>query len=474
MAAAHTLQLPALSSKRCTQLPPFPFARPGDAATCVAIPKEHLQPAAVQSFCLTRRAIFVMRGSRMHIPFMWEYLCHAAPRVVTPHVVGAYMEWLELVNKFRLSHVLGMLADIHRARGIPFECRLAGSKLLFASPLASIAGSVTVRSDIDVTLFQDVTGDIWAQHRALFGEESLECMFDVNFYLQNFETPTALLPPGDMATDDAGCVRYVYEGVEYSVVRNVPDEVSLAFSLTRLAHAVGVHDPLTGPAGRAWVSSSSAACRRRDLVSLSTLDTVDQYHTCSTYKHVVIVMMRRVPLSRDEVLESVYENMGFFAKNVMHAPCYTELFANLVKGMKYLMRVYTAACAYCPNELALQRREAFNIMESVRVSQAVPADVSRACAGLLDALAASGAAMSAPVLRAVFGAACFVDDRYGRPIAERIVASTIVELHVGIGVPFTPAIVAWAQRAMARRFQLRDLVPFARCLSDVQARALTP
>lgn len=465
-----------------------------DAKYYLMVPKSHLLRHAVNNFCFTRKLMFRMLGDEMQVPFVWEYMSHALLHVIKQGEKTKYEIWLKYVNEFRFEYILAVLQH-HCKVGNATTISWTDKKLVFSSQLASISGSTTLTSDIDVTLFKDVLSDIYTSHNTLFKQSSIELMFDVNFYLCNFEYPKHVLP-SNLANHFP--LRYKFHNQEYALVLNKPDECSLMFSLRRLCLAIGI----AFDEGTFNTINKTSSMHVRNNISMATLLTRDQYHTCSTYKHVVIQMMRKVPIKllKGEYLESIYENLGFFAYNVLHSPCYTELFAVLVKSLKYLHRAYDAAVKYLVHDISTDRlvyvqhrRYMFQIMEMVRTGvfsfdnhrvieiSKIDKEIHKLLRVIRTSMSGHGGAMlTSLTLHELFDQNCFVKNDYERMIARAIVVFVLHDFYINCNIPFPSSVsrVATGETSIKNKCSSStstDLMCcFKPCMKDIDHHTFIP
>jgi len=461
------------------------------------IPKSHLIRHVVNNFCYTRRLMFRMLGEEMQVPFVWEYMSHALSHVINHEAKPKYENWLSHVNEFRFEYILAILQH-HCEIGNTTTMSWSNGQIVFSSQLASISGSTTTTSDIDVTLFKDVLNDIYTSHIALFGESSIELMFDINFYLCNFEYPLSVLTPSMM---DMFPLRYMFQNQEYALVVNKPDECSMMFSLRRLCLALGI----TFDEGTFNTISKKSSMHIRNNISLATLLTRDQYHTCSTYKHVIIQMMRKIPikLSKEEYLESIYENIGFFAYHILHAPCYTELFAVIIKSLKYLYRAYDAAVKYLIYDRSTERlkyvqhrRYMFEIMEMVRTGifsfdhyrvieiSKIDKNIHRLLKVIRTSMSGHGGAiLTSLTLHELFDQQCFAKDAYERIIPRTLVVYILKDLYINCDIPFPVSVSHVATgKTLIKNRTTTSIIPgyshivccFQPCITDIDHHTLVP
>lgn len=428
----------------------------------LVVPKSHLNKAGYDNFCFTRKILFKAMGENLLIPFVWEYVAHVILNIISDDYFEKYKDIVDSINNFRYSYIQTLLESTHvQIDQSKIQKHVTNQTLVYSTPLAFIGGSTTIKSDIDVTLFMDIIREVFYLHSGMFQRSSLCRLFDVNFYVKNFESPTCI----------PNAFTYNWNNVQLYLITNETDEITRCFSLKRLYDYFNI----------AYEIKASTLKTNLHRVCFATLTTIDQYHTCSAYKHIVLNMIKNVNLSltKEEYLESLYENLGFFADKITNVPCYTQLFVNFVKCLKYVYRVYNAASLYHAgkNQFVNYREATFKLVESIRTAKNpdVSEYVNTLNRNVYDEFLKQGCSINKHIIQFLFREVSLADD-YDHASMHQIVVHIVKELNGAGNIPFPQSVldaINFNKRVSRKcidkvKHKYHNCLVFNTCLKDIE------
>jgi hypothetical protein len=339
---------------------------------------------------LVRQGQIVEDDGEYAVPFKWDLLTSIVFKSLQNYNDHVFL--MHAINYFRFVYIIAILRfvenkmtnavfqfDDPRVVWITKEQAMQMRHPFTKSKIARITGNNHFSSDIDITFLNHPAKAVrlvQEYHSKFFEDTNIGNAFDINLYAVNFCIARSLIKPtprtwevysrGMVIVPNQQNIRgFILSRLRLNSCKQYSRPVQLKNSDLKILSGEFKHPELLTTSTERYVEFYNLKTYKDQLVQLfkvlesrkqithdalrlmishTTMLSIDQYFTVSTFKHVVAHMIegRSLLMMPYEYCESIFENFGFlleiFCKN---KPC-MDMNELLKKTIKYMVRVYHA------------------------------------------------------------------------------------------------------------------------------------